>query len=282
MDEVRPTPEQIQRWVRMAESDLDAARRNADIELYPHSAFLCQQAAQKMLKAAHLAVRQEEAQRTHTLARLLQGLGAPSELIDLSHELTRDYFATRYPDAPEPVLPEEYGRGEAEDRLRRAERIMAWARGLIEDADTDGDSSAGGGAPPSPPGTTSGRGGGARQPPQPGRPRRISDPLAQQFVAEVYPRLRDEWRAKYVLLYGSRVRGDADEWSDLDVIVVSEAFEGMRFLKRMSALDRSVQPPIGVEMFCYTPEEFERKRREPGVVATACREGIWLDSETDG
>ncbi|MFQ5809840.1 MAG: HEPN domain-containing protein, partial [Armatimonadota bacterium] len=252
-------------------------RRTLAVEAYEVTAFLCQQAAEKMLKAAYLAVRQEEAPRTHTLARLLEGLGAPSELVELSHELTRDYFATRYPDGPEAVSPEEYGRGEAEDRLGRAERVMAWARGLMEDAGTEGDSGGGGGGPPSSPGATGGGRGAARQRTRPGTPHHTSDALAQQFMAEVYPRLRDEWRAKHVLLYGSRVRGDADEWSDLDVIVVSDAFAGMRFLERMSALQRAVDPPIGVEMFCYTPDEFERKRREPGVVATACREGVWLD-----
>lgn len=101
--------------------------------------------------------------------------------------------------------------------------------------------------------------------------------MVQHFIAETYPRLRDEWRAQDVLLFGSRVRGDADEWSDLDVVVVSETFEAMRFIDGPSAVWRALDRPIGLEMLCYTPEQFQRKRRGPGVLARACREGIWLE-----
>gem|GEM_PF-455466 len=270
IEEVRPTPEQIERWMRMAESDLDAAGRTAGVEAYNVAAFLCQQAVEKMLKAAHLAVRQEEAERTHTLARLLEGLDAPPELVAMSYELTKDHVATRYPDAQGVIPPEAYGRPEAEDRLRRAEGIMSWARRLIEEAQMRGSPNLAAGTAPKV----------ARKPSrisQLERLRRTSDPMVQHFAAELLPRLREHWRPQHVLLHGSRVRGDAHEWSDLDVIVVSEAFKGTRFLDRMSAVGRALDHPVGIEMFCYTPEEFDRKRREPGVVATACREGIWLD-----
>ena len=106
-----------------------------------------------------------------------------------------------------------------------------------------------------------------------------ADPVVRQFVDDVYPRLRAQCRAEHVLLYGSRVWGEADEWSDLDVIVVSDAYREIPFVDRPDEIYRAVDCPVEVELLCYTPEEFEKKRREPGVVATACREGIWLDSK---
>ncbi|MGD8237970.1 MAG: nucleotidyltransferase domain-containing protein [Armatimonadota bacterium] len=109
-----------------------------------------------------------------------------------------------------------------------------------------------------------------------------ADPVVQQFIAEVYPRLRAECGAEDVVLYGSRVRGDGDEWSDLDVIVVSGAFGDTPFVDRPEEIYSRVDCPVEVELLCYTRQEFDERRREPGVVATACREGIWLDSETDG
>jgi hypothetical protein len=105
--------------------------------------------------------------------------------------------------------------------------------------------------------------------------------VVRQFVDELYPRLRDECMAAHVLLYGSRVRGGGDEWSDLDVIVVSDAFGRIPFVDRPDGIYRLVACPVEVELLCYTPEEFEKKRREPGVVATACREGIWLGEDAD-
>jgi HEPN domain-containing protein len=133
----KPTPEQIQRWVERAQRDWDNAQRNAAVGVYDLAAFLCQQAVEKMLKAAHLAVRQAEAERTHDIAKLLKGLDAPAELAALAGDMTDDYFATRYPDALTPRPLEAYDQELGEDRLRRAEQIMAWARERIEAATQD-------------------------------------------------------------------------------------------------------------------------------------------------
>ena len=89
-------------------------------------------------------------------------------------------------------------------------------------------------------------------------------------------RLGGEWAAEQVILFGSRARGTAGEWSDLDVVVVSPAFEGQRFIDRGPAVLRDLGCPALLEPICYTPEEFERNRQEPGIAATAWREGVRL------
>ncbi|MGD8237969.1 MAG: HEPN domain-containing protein [Armatimonadota bacterium] len=134
MDEVRPTPEQIRRWVEQAEWDLGTARHNVEGERYDAAVLYCQQAAEKMLKAAYMAVHHEEAARTHSLQRLLRDLGGPPQLIGLGRALTSDYIITRYPGAGAQIPAKAYGRAQAEDRLRRAEEIIAWAQQLIEEA----------------------------------------------------------------------------------------------------------------------------------------------------
>jgi len=126
MQEPKPTREQIQGWMRQAESDLRNARHTIE-------------AAEKMLKAAHMTVHNEEAPRTQDLADLLEALHAPRELRALSSRLTADYIMTRYPDATAVIPAEAYGRTQAEDRLRRAEKLMDWARQLIEEASGEGD-----------------------------------------------------------------------------------------------------------------------------------------------
>jgi predicted nucleotidyltransferase len=102
------------------------------------------------------------------------------------------------------------------------------------------------------------------------------DPVIERFITDILPRLRDEWRAQHVILFGSRVYGTPGRWSDLDVIVVSEAFGGQRFVNRAGELMEALGGPLEVEPICYTPEEFERKRQEVGIVATAWREGLRL------
>ncbi|AEC52248.1 hypothetical protein PNA2_1333 [Pyrococcus sp. NA2] len=65
--------------------------------------------------------------------------------------------------------------------------------------------------------------------------------------------------------------------SDYDIIVVSEAFKGKHFTERSSEVLR-VLLSSGVigdfEILCYTPEEFERKKKACGIVREALREGI--------
>lgn len=79
-----------------------------------------------------------------------------------------------------------------------------------------------------------------------------------------------------VILFGSRARGDWLKESDYDFVIVAERFEGVPFVRRPVDLYRYWQGRPGAELLCYTPEEFERKRREIGIVREAVREGIEL------
>jgi predicted nucleotidyltransferase len=76
------------------------------------------------------------------------------------------------------------------------------------------------------------------------------------------------------ILFGSAVRGDVHEGSDLDVIVVRET--ELPFVERPRTLLAAL-PGIAVDVLVYTPEEFERLSRDPrGVIASALVEGIDL------
>ena len=58
-----------------------------------------------------------------------------------------------------------------------------------------------------------------------------------------------------LILYGSYARGDFNAWSDVDVIVVSEAFKGVRYVERWRLLP---PPPPGLEALdtvTWTPGE---------------------------
>jgi len=96
----------------------------------------------------------------------------------------------------------------------------------------------------------------------------------KQYKKELNKRLPVE----RLILFGSRARGDARPDSDYDLII-SKAFAGTPFLKRplpcYEVWDFTLFP-AGADILCYTPEEFERKRRGLNVLAIADREGVTI------
>ena len=96
------------------------------------------------------------------------------------------------------------------------------------------------------------------------------------FVQEHLPRLREQWTPLMVIAFGSRVRGDAISTSDLDLILVSPRFASVPFLKRPVHVLEGLDFPAGLELLCYTPEEFEEKREELGIVRVAAEQGLTL------
>lgn len=105
---------------------------------------------------------------------------------------------------------------------------------------------------------------------------RARDPVVRRFVVRYLPKLKRRYRPSVVLAFGSRARGEALAESDLDLLVVSDRFRGVPFLERVSALLTELDIPFAVDVLCYTPEEFARKRRELGIVSLAVEEGVPL------
>lgn len=103
-----------------------------------------------------------------------------------------------------------------------------------------------------------------------------ADEKVARFRREVLPRLVERFHPSTVLVFGSRARGDALKHSDLDVLIVAEAFRGMPWLDRPVRVAVDCDIRFGVELLCYTPEEYERKRQELGIVRTATLEGVGL------
>jgi predicted nucleotidyltransferase len=96
------------------------------------------------------------------------------------------------------------------------------------------------------------------------------------FVRDCLPTVRGQLAPLRVIAFGSRVRGDALCDSDLDLVLVSPWFSRLRFLERAPAVLELLDYPAGLELLCYTPEEFEQKRHEMGVVRVAVEEGVTL------
>lgn len=88
--------------------------------------------------------------------------------------------------------------------------------------------------------------------------------------------LKEDYSIERVIFFGSRTRDDYLECSDFDMIVVSADFEGIFFTDRISKMYKYWESPKSLEVFCYTPEEFERKRNQLCIVKKAVETGITI------
>jgi len=80
-----------------------------------------------------------------------------------------------------------------------------------------------------------------------------------------------------ILLFGSFARGDQDELSDLDLIIIKNTPQ--RFLERLLSVPLL---PVQADVFVYTPEEFERMREnENPFLLSALQDAITLYSRPE-
>jgi len=77
-----------------------------------------------------------------------------------------------------------------------------------------------------------------------------------------------------ILLFGSRVRGEANAESDVDILVVWRDEEPPTF--RSAAVRRAIgHQPLPLDIAVVTPSEFEQFKARPAhIVGIASREGV--------
>ena len=100
-------------------------------------------------------------------------------------------------------------------------------------------------------------------------------------IEEFLKRVRERFEPKLILLFGSRARGEELKESDYDLIVVSEKFRGVLFLERLYMLYELWDLKQRADILAYTPDEFEQKKNEIGVVRKAVEEGIVIGGRSE-
>jgi predicted nucleotidyltransferase len=114
--------------------------------------------------------------------------------------------------------------------------------------------------------------------------RRVTHPAAPRqssvearfpaFLAELCRRLVASG-AERVVLFGSYARGEADEDSDVDLVVIKPT--DAPFFERLREAATCLEPEWPVDLLVYTPAEFERMRREGNAFAELIvEEGVVL------
>lgn len=90
--------------------------------------------------------------------------------------------------------------------------------------------------------------------------------------------IRSHFAPAQVWVWGSRVHGRPHEFSDVDMVVVSERFAEVPFWKRRQLFRDETgiaEDPKAevVDVLCYTPAEFEDRVSSPTIVREAIRTG---------
>jgi predicted nucleotidyltransferase len=81
----------------------------------------------------------------------------------------------------------------------------------------------------------------------------------------------ERFRPRKIILFGSVGRGDWDEHSDVDVLVVYPTEK--RFLDRLEELYLAWSIPVAVDILAYTPEEFKEMLEDSPFVQDIAKEG---------
>ena len=90
--------------------------------------------------------------------------------------------------------------------------------------------------------------------------------ITKKTIKEATRRLVKEFSPKAIILFGSQARGKADQYSDVDLLVICPIRGSRRNL--MVAMDRALRG-IGFarDIIVLTPKEFDRDRHIPGTIA---------------
>ena len=96
------------------------------------------------------------------------------------------------------------------------------------------------------------------------------------LLRKISKRLKEQYDAKEVIIFGSYARNAIDENSDIDILVISETKE--RFFERQATvkrLMRDLKKKIPISPIVLTPQEVEnRKNRGDQFIEEILKTGI--------
>jgi len=77
--------------------------------------------------------------------------------------------------------------------------------------------------------------------------------IIKQFLKELN---KEDIKVEQAILFGSYAQGTFNDWSDIDLAVVSKAFEGERFKDRSKIRRIKLMVSSDLEPIPYKPEDF--------------------------
>jgi HEPN domain-containing protein len=118
-------------WLTKAKESLDDALYSFESHRYGLTAFCCQQALEKLLKAAVIKLKKERPRKIHDLLPLLRdsGLEISEEHTTEIAKISKFYFLVRYPDINKQFFttPEV-----AKNTLEKTKEIFPWIKNKLK------------------------------------------------------------------------------------------------------------------------------------------------------
>ncbi len=92
------------------------------------------------------------------------------------------------------------------------------------------------------------------------------NPVVQEIISQL-----KSYNAEKIILFGSYVSGNPTEDSDIDLLLIKETPDS--FLERQKKIRTLLDTTTAVDIFVFTPEEFEQARMTNLFVKEAVRTG---------
>ncbi|MFB6246321.1 MAG: HEPN domain-containing protein [Candidatus Pacearchaeota archaeon] len=119
-------------FLEQSKKDIEAAKKNIKIKEYYVSAFLCQQSAEKALKALYIEKRAESPGQTHSLIYLAKETKVPKKYFQILSDLTPEFITTRYPDAAGETPYKLYHKDKVEKYINELEELLKWIENQVK------------------------------------------------------------------------------------------------------------------------------------------------------
>ena len=94
------------------------------------------------------------------------------------------------------------------------------------------------------------------------------------IIREFVKKLSKDFSVHNVIFFGSSVNGRTHKDSDIDLIIVSDDFEGKGFFERVSIMYNYWDAFVAVDFLCYTVKEYEKLKNKISIVREALQNGI--------
>jgi len=100
-------------------------------------------------------------------------------------------------------------------------------------------------------------------------------PGIKPFLVDFKNAIQKKYGIEKVFLFGSQASGNADDDSDFDFLVVSNRKDKLALMKQLYYewhMVLNIDYPV--DFLTFTPEEFEKKRKQITIVREAVENGI--------
>ena len=84
--------------------------------------------------------------------------------------------------------------------------------------------------------------------------------LLKDELKRIVQVIKSEYDPERIILFGSMAVKKVHEWSDIDLLIIKRTPK--RLIERTLEVGRLVQPRVGIDLFIYTPEEYELLLKE--------------------